>query len=53
MPQRLAFAQKYCGWTTKEWERVVWTDESTFEVGKILDKFMFGEMHMSAIHQVV
>lgn len=34
MSQRLAFAQKYCGWTIKEWERVVWTDESTFEVGK-------------------
>lgn len=35
MSKRLAFAQKYCGWTIKEWERVVWTDESTFEVGKI------------------
>jgi hypothetical protein len=34
MSQRLAFAQKYCGWTIKEWERVVWTNESTFEVGK-------------------
>jgi len=36
MSQRLAFAQKYCGWTIKEWERVVWTDESTFEVGIFL-----------------
>lgn len=34
MSQRLAFAQKYRGWSAKEWERVVWTDESTFEIGK-------------------
>jgi hypothetical protein len=34
MSQRLAFAQKYCGLTIKEWERVVWTNEYTFEVGK-------------------
>jgi hypothetical protein len=34
MSQRLAFAQKYCRWSVEEWERVVWTDESTFEVGK-------------------
>ena len=27
--------QKYCGWTTKEWQRVVWTDEYIFEVGII------------------
>ena len=32
--KRLAFAQKYGGWNTKELERVVWTDESTFKVGK-------------------
>ena len=34
MSQRFAFAQKYCGWTIKEWDGVVWTNESTFEVGK-------------------
>ena len=34
MSQRLAFAQKYHGWSPKEWERIVWTDESTFEIGK-------------------
>ena len=32
--QRLAFAQKYCRWSAEEWEQVIWTDESTFEVGK-------------------
>jgi transposase len=34
MSQRLAFAQKYCRWSAEDWEQVVWTDESTFEVGK-------------------
>ena len=34
MSQRLAFAQKYCRWSAEEWEQVIWTDESTFEVGK-------------------
>ena len=34
MSQQLAFAQKYRGWSAKEWERIVWTDESTFEIGK-------------------
>ena len=34
MSRRLHFARQYCGWSAKEWERVCWTDESTFEIGK-------------------
>lgn len=32
---RLRFAKKYKNWTAAHWKRVVWTDESSFEVGKI------------------
>ena len=32
--QRLVFAQKYRGWSAEDWERIIWTDESTFEIGK-------------------
>jgi hypothetical protein len=54
MSRRLDFARQYCGWCAAEWERVCWMDESTFEIGKkILNKFIFGERHMSDIHQVV
>lgn len=28
MKKRLDFAQKYRSWTTRDWERVVWSDES-------------------------
>jgi hypothetical protein len=31
---RLAFAKKYKDWTAEDWKKVVWTDESSFEVGK-------------------
>lgn len=31
---RLLFAKKYKDWTAEEWREVVWTDESSFEVGK-------------------
>ena len=34
MSQRLAFTQKYCRRSAKDWEQVVWTNESTFAVGK-------------------
>ncbi|KAI9921960.1 hypothetical protein PsorP6_001594 [Peronosclerospora sorghi] len=32
--KRLAFAQKYRSWTAAQWEKIIWTDESSFEVGK-------------------
>ena len=32
--RRLGFASKHRNWTSEEWKNVIWTDESTFEVGK-------------------
>lgn len=34
MNHRLAFAKKYRNWTVDDWKRVIWTDESSFELGK-------------------
>jgi hypothetical protein len=34
MSQQLDFARQYRRWCTADWERVYWTDESTFEIGK-------------------
>lgn len=31
---RLAFARKYKHWTEQDWYKVIWTDESSFELGK-------------------
>jgi hypothetical protein len=31
---RLPFAKRYKDWTADDWRKVVWTDESPFEVGK-------------------
>jgi len=31
---RLEFAKKYLHWTADDWRKVVWTDESSFEIGK-------------------
>ena len=31
---RLAFAKKHRHWTQEDWKKVIWTDESCFEVGK-------------------
>lgn len=31
---RLAFAKEHKGWTVDDWKRVIWTDESTFEIGR-------------------
>jgi len=30
----LAFAKKYRHWTESDWKNVIWTDESSFELGK-------------------
>jgi hypothetical protein len=30
--KRLAFAQKYKDWTIENWMRVVWSDESKFQI---------------------
>jgi len=32
--RRLLFAKKYKSWTAEDWKRVIWCDESTFEIGK-------------------
>jgi len=32
--QRLAFARKYRHWTVEDWKNIIWTDESSFELGK-------------------
>lgn len=31
---RLAFAKAHRSWTVDDWKRVIWSDESTFEIGK-------------------
>lgn len=31
--KRLDFAKKHKDWTVEDWNRVLWTDESTFEIG--------------------
>lgn len=30
--KRLAFAKKYMHWTVEDWERVIWSDESKFQI---------------------
>jgi hypothetical protein len=32
--RRLEFAIQHRKWTCEEWKKIIWTDESTFEVGK-------------------
>ena len=32
MKKRLAWAMKHHQWTTENWKRVLWTNESTFEI---------------------
>ena len=34
--KRFEFAFAHRKWTSEEWEKVIWTDESTFEVRKTL-----------------
>ncbi|MBW0588902.1 hypothetical protein O181_128617 [Austropuccinia psidii MF-1] len=36
--RRLAFAQAHRHWTINEWAKVIWTDESAFELGKRVDQ---------------
>ena len=36
--KRFEFAFAHQKWTSKEWEKVIWTDESTFEVLKTLQQ---------------
>lgn len=31
---RLAFARQYEKWTKEDWKKVIWTDESSFEIGR-------------------
>jgi transposase len=32
--KRLKFAKEYKKWTVEDWKSVIWTDESSFEIGK-------------------
>ena len=32
--RRLKFALQHRNWTFEEWKKVIWTDESTFKIGK-------------------
>jgi transposase len=32
--RRLEFARKHQDWTVEDWRKVIWCDESTFEIGK-------------------
>ncbi|MBW0532374.1 hypothetical protein O181_072089 [Austropuccinia psidii MF-1] len=34
MEQRLNFAWQHLNWTIEQWSRVIWTNESSFELGK-------------------
>jgi hypothetical protein len=36
MVARLAFAKKYQHWTARDWSNVIWTNESSFEMEKLL-----------------
>ncbi|MBW0592528.1 hypothetical protein O181_132243 [Austropuccinia psidii MF-1] len=36
--QRFAFAQAHRHWTINDWARVIWKDESAFELGKKVDR---------------
>lgn len=33
--RRVRFARAHVHWTIEDWKKVIWTDESTFEIGKI------------------
>ena len=45
--KRLAWAKKHCHWTTEDWKKVLWTDESKFEIlgssGRIFVRRRVGE----------
>jgi hypothetical protein len=32
--KRLAFARKHVNWKVADWSKVIWSDESSFEIGK-------------------
>jgi transposase len=32
--KQIKFAQEHLNWTIADWKRVIWTDESSFEIGK-------------------
>lgn len=32
--RRLTFACEHCHWTIEDWMKVIWTNESSFEIGK-------------------
>ncbi|MBW0562466.1 hypothetical protein O181_102181 [Austropuccinia psidii MF-1] len=38
MERQLNFAQQHLNWTIEQWSRVIWTDESSSELGKWLTR---------------
>ena len=35
---RLQFAREHVNWTVEDWKNVIFTDESTFEIGKVYQR---------------
>ena len=33
--ERLAFAKEHSHWTLEDWNKVIWTYEASFEIGKL------------------
>ena len=33
--ERLAFAKEHSHWTLEDWSKVIWTNEASFEIGKL------------------
>jgi len=47
---RLAFATDHLSWTEVEWARILWSDESSFEVGKLSKRTMVWRDSQSKHH---
>jgi len=49
--RRLEFAKKYKSYTIEDWKKVIWTDESSFEIGKNSRQIRYGVLlKRSTIH---
>jgi transposase len=50
---RLAFAKEHLHWMVEDWSRVIWTDETSFELESCHVKFKCGEELMNNINGIV